>query len=269
MKRFLLSLGFLFGVLCASAQIAEPEYIGRAFLQTDQGEIIELLPERPFIEDETKTKTNAVMLNSGLGWANSKSTKHSRVELQGIASNSSVWAKEGFSIVLRVDDNRFAPETKFRIVRLRWNVEKDIRYYTLDDVENTVPFEAHRYGESSYIIRFKEPLGGEFAIETQNDMNMLVTFGVVYKKEDAWDYVRAFMKRFEGRTNIDLYEADTFYKLIFDLQTDVHLREDAFRMKYGEQFTDELYVAYRALQKEERLAKKEQRKVNKAQKEKE
>lgn len=269
MKKILLFIAFLSSVQYVDAQTVEPEYVGRAFLQTGNDEIIDLLLERPFIKNEMTTKTNAVVLNSGLGWANSKSTNRSRVEFQGVASNSSVWAKESFSIILRVDDNRYAPEAKFRIVRLHWNVEKDIRYYTSEDIENSVPFEAIRYGESSYLIRFKEPQSGEFAIEMQNDMKMLATFGVVYKREDAWDYVRAFMKRFEGRTNIDLYEADTFYKLIFDLQTDVHLREDAFRMKYGEQFTDELYVAYRALQKEARLAKKEQRKANRAQKEKE
>lgn len=267
MRNLIISLVLLLFCGMANGQVVEPEYIGRAFMQIDNGEIIDLLPERFFIKDETKTKTNAVMLKSGLGWANSKSTNHSRVELRGVASNSYVSAKEGFSIILRVDDNRYAPETKFRVVRLLWNVEKGIRYYTYGDVENTVPVEACRYGESSYLIRFKEPQSGEFAIEVQNDMNMLITFGVIYKKEDAWDYVRAFMKRFEGRTNIDLYEADTFYKLIFDFQTDTHLREDAFRMKYGEQFTDELYVAYRALQKEARQAKKSERQNRKKQKE--
>lgn len=250
----------------ADAQIIEPDYIGQAFLQIDNGEVISLETEYPSIEDETKIKSNTVMLRSGLGWTNSKSTTQTRVELRGVASISSVWAKENFSIILRVDDNRYAPETKCRIVRLFRDAEKNIRFYNPRDVEQAVPFEARRYGKSSYQIRFKEPLSGEFAIEMQNDMNMLVTFGVVYKKEDAWDYVRAFMERFEGRTNIDLYEAETFYKLIFDLQTDAHLREDEFRVKYGESFTDELYVAYRALQKEARLVKKTQRKAKRAQK---
>lgn len=47
MKKILLFFAFLSLVQYVDAQTVEPEYVGRAFLQTGNDEIIDLLLERP------------------------------------------------------------------------------------------------------------------------------------------------------------------------------------------------------------------------------
>lgn len=264
MKKLFSLFALALVVQIANAQLIEPEYIGQGYIMTEGGEIISLCTEQPIVQDEIKSKTNTLVLRDGMSWANTKSTKQTSVELRGVASESTVWIKEGFSIVMRAEDNRYAPETKFRIVRLKPNVEQNNRSYKQADITCVVPYEAQRYADNLYILRFVTPQSGEFAIEQHNEMGVLMTFGVVYKTEDAWEYVHDFMKRFEGRTNVEFYEAEAFQPMIFDMQTDSYLREKEFRLKYGERFTDELFVAYKTLQKEANKAKKAQRKAKKS-----
>lgn len=299
MKRFLLSLGFLLGVLCASAQIAEPEYIGQAYALLQNGERVALSSEIGYVSLDSKSKhrtfshsyTSATTSSASdmtiwrqLGWlspahATINSTASSSatingfaisttreksvnyLNISGVASLAKLRVREPFTIILRLESNEYLSETQMKVVR----------FVSDDGVRRAhagsgVPFRAVKVGKSSYQITLDKPFYGEYGVVFKNDMNTILTFSLGYSDDEVRSYVKPFLE--PGSVEMIRYTSANSFD-IFDVDKGEYVEDSEFAANYGWGFLNRIEAEYsqqkKALAKANKAFKKAQRKAMRVQ----
>lgn len=274
MKRFLLSLGFLLGVLCASAQIAEPEYIGQAYALLQNGERVALSSEIGYVSVKTDATTHGatsrhniwnifypLLFGSSYSVSQSYSNSVDYLNVSGLNSSAFLRVREPFAVILRLESNEYLPETQMKVVR----------FVSDDGVRRAhagsgVPFQAVKVGESSYQITLDKPFYGEYGVVFKNDMNTILTFSLGYSDDEVRSYVKPFLE--PGSVEMIRYTSANSFD-IFDVDKGEYVEDSEFAANYGWGFLNRIEAEYsqqkKALAKANKAFKKAQRKAMRVQ----
>ena len=185
MKLIVLSLMVLVNISLANAQIRveEPEFSEQAVYLTSDTTCIEL----PRENSKIKTKAAASLYLTGIGKVKS------RITIDSPSSPLSIKASPALRIILRADNNTTDPKSFINI--FQFEQKKKRRQAQISETGTfsgsetnslqTIPFDAEKYGQSSYLITINNLEIGEYGI-TISDPNklsgknsyLITTFGI-------------------------------------------------------------------------------------------
>lgn len=181
MKKLTLSLMMLFFAFSGFAQkVVEPDYIGQVAVMNSDSTLT-VLPKEAAEQKTSSSKWGMIPIpGSGLL---DKATAYMAVK----GTNSPTKFPSGKTIlVIRGKDNNEEPKNAFGI--FKFEKKKKERRYSLAEAGvysgskmttsfNTVPFNAKKYGETSYIVELTNLEAGEYGIVTTG-LSEVTTFSV-------------------------------------------------------------------------------------------
>ena len=298
MKKLFSLFALALVVQMANAQLIEPEYIGQAYALLPNGERIELQSEIGFVSVNSKairgefshsytranasisselnvwrqigrlspasatinTLASATATTDGFSLSTTRGRSVNYLNVSGIASSVQLNVKKPLSIILRLENNEYLPETQMKVVR--FEIKDGIR---VAHAGSGVPFHAVETGKSSYQIILDKPFYGEYGVVFQNDMNTVLTFSLGYSDEDVCEYVKSFLE--PGSVDMLRYTFDNSYE-IFDAENGEYIEESDFVKKYGADFYKRVVAEYKkqqkAIAKAQKALRKAQRKAKKS-----
>lgn len=183
MKRFLTIAAVLLVFGMAKAQHFEPEWVGEVSALTIDNDTVAHPTEKCNVQIKTSASATKIIL--GVGNTNQK------ISIKGGRSTTQLPAGKPVYLVVKCKDNDSDPQSFIQVMKLE--EKKKDRKAELAKVnwignvsENNmsfVPFQAKRYGKSSYILKI-EPQEGEYGVRVLNPNErdekvlMLYCFGI-------------------------------------------------------------------------------------------
>lgn len=169
----------LFSVTMLTAQnidVAEPEFVNTG-IYVENNQPYKLEKAVPY------TKSGRTAASFITGFHASKDKKM----IKGVSSPLRIPVKNSYTFIVRVLSNDYAPQDEVMIIKL--DKSRDKRNYVAASYDmlgqykegevTTVPYEAEKYGASSYLIRVNQTIpAGEYAIVLRRASDVLNCFGV-------------------------------------------------------------------------------------------
>lgn len=179
MKRILISLVMTLMTMIAAAQTLEPEFIGQVVLLNTDSTTTLLSKETTEVKAGSSKFGLIPIPGSGL----LDKTKM-RLILKG-GESKTLLNKGRLTFIVRVENNDKEPTTTFSV--LQFDVKKNKRQFDLAESGmltgtkttslQSVPFQAAKYGENSYIVVIEDVKPGQYAFLI-DDVRQVSTFGV-------------------------------------------------------------------------------------------
>lgn len=156
--------------------IAEPEFINSA-IYVNGDKSVQLEKAIPY----TKSRATIASYATGVGGAKAMS------QVKGTSSPIRIKKSDNYTFIIKVYSNAVDPAGEVTIMKLTSTKKK--RTYDLASIDmlgqskegdiDYIPFEAKKYGNSSYLLQINTPLeSGEYAISLRNVTDVLNCFGV-------------------------------------------------------------------------------------------
>lgn len=180
MKKLLFTAALLALTSFGFAQkIVEPEYIGQVALVNEDSSMV-VLPKENAKEKASSTKFGLLPIPGS-----DLLDKHSVfLYVKGNSSPTKLSSKK-IILVIRSKNNDEEPKNAFGI--FKFEVKKKERRYSLAEANllgakattsfNTVPFNAKKFGESSYLVEISNLSEGEYGI-VSNGLSEITTFAI-------------------------------------------------------------------------------------------
>lgn len=165
----------------AMAQSLEPDF---------EGEVVGVYPDgttKRLEKQNTRIKTGGSVYVAGFA-VNKTKTK---VLIEGGAASVRFRSDEPLQLIARAKDNNSDPMSIVRVFRMKSNKKQRSAVIAAAGTFNTtsndmeyLPFEAKKYGESSYLLTFEQRPAGEYGIIISNPNNVdekmviVSTFGI-------------------------------------------------------------------------------------------
>ncbi len=165
----------------AMAQSLEPDF---------EGEVVGVYPDgttKRLEKQNTRIKTGGSVYVAGFA-VNKTKTK---VLIEGGAAGVRFRSDEPLQLIARAKDNNSDPMSIVRVFRMKSNKKQRSAVIAAAGTFNTtsndmeyLPFEAKKYGESSYLLTFEQRPAGEYGIIISNPNNVdekmviVSTFGI-------------------------------------------------------------------------------------------
>ena len=165
----------------AMAQSLEPEF---------EGEVVAVFPDGTsgkLEKQNTRIKTGGSVYVAGFA-VNKTKTK---VLIEGGAAGVRFRSDEPLQLIARAKDNNSDPMSIVRVFRMKSNKKQRSAVIAAAGTFNTtsndmeyLPFEAKKYGESSYLLTFEQRPAGEYGVIISNPNNVdekmviVSTFGI-------------------------------------------------------------------------------------------
>ncbi len=165
----------------AVAQSLEPDF---------EGEVVGVYPDgttKRLEKQNTRIKTGGSVYVAGFA-VNKTKTK---VLIEGGAASVRFRSDEPLQLIARAKDNNSDPMSIVRVFRMKSNKKQRSAVIAAAGTFNTtsndmeyLPFEAKKYGESSYLLTFEQRPAGEYGIIISNPNNVdekmviVSTFGI-------------------------------------------------------------------------------------------
>lgn len=180
MKKFCLLMAAIacLATPCIAQDVKEPDFVGEAIIYNKEtNEVVNLATETP----QEKTKANAAMYLTGLGSVKTKWV------LEGSTSSAKIGKAEELFIIVRGDNNSYSPSSYIRIFKFDESGKRRMAEIAKlgtftghsENNQDYIPFQATKYGESSYLIKVKNIEAGEYGVKIESDTNMISTFSVI------------------------------------------------------------------------------------------
>ncbi len=165
----------------AMAQSLEPDF---------EGEVVGVYPDgttKRLEKQNTRIKTGGSVYVAGFA-VNKTKTK---VLIEGGAAGVRFRSDEPLQLIARAKDNNSDPMSIVRVFRMKSNKKQRSAVIAAAGTFNTtsndmeyLPFEAKKYGESSYLLTFEQRPAGEYGVIISNPNNVdekmviVSTFGI-------------------------------------------------------------------------------------------
>ena len=165
----------------AMAQSLEPDF---------EGEVVGVYPDgttKRLEKQNTRLKTGGSVYVAGFA-VNKTKTK---VLIEGGAAGVRFRSDEPLQLIARAKDNNSDPMSIVRVFRMKSNKKQRSAVIAAAGTFNTtsndmeyLPFEAKKYGESSYLLTFEQRPAGEYGVIISNPNNVdekmviVSTFGI-------------------------------------------------------------------------------------------
>lgn len=165
----------------AMAQSLEPDF---------EGEVVGVYPDgttKRLEKQNTRIKTGGSVYVAGFA-VNKTKTK---VLIEGGAASVRFRSDEPLQLIARAKDNNSDPMSIVRVFKMKSNKKQRSAVIAAAGTFNTtsndmeyLPFEAKKYGESSYLLTFEQRPAGEYGIIISNPNNVdekmviVSTFGI-------------------------------------------------------------------------------------------
>ena len=165
----------------AVAQSLEPDF---------EGEVVGVYPDgttKRLEKQNTRIKTGGSVYVAGFA-VNKTKTK---VLIEGGAASVRFRSDEPLQLIARAKDNNSDPMSIVRVFKMKSNKKQRSAVIAAAGTFNTtstdmeyLPFEAKKYGESSYLLTFEQRPAGEYGIIISNPNNVdekmviVSTFGI-------------------------------------------------------------------------------------------
>ena len=165
----------------AMAQSLEPEF---------EGEVVAVFPDGTSGKLEKHTvriKTGAGVYIAGFAAAKQKT----KVVIDGGTASVRMDGSQPVELIVRAKDNKADPMSIVRVFRMKSNKKQRSAVIAAAGTFNTtsndmeyLPFEAKKYGESSYLLTFEQRPAGEYGVIISNPNNVdekmviVSTFGI-------------------------------------------------------------------------------------------
>ncbi len=165
----------------AVAQSLEPDF---------EGEVVGVYPDgttKRLEKQNTRIKTGGSVYVAGFA-VNKTKTK---VLIEGGAASVRFRSDEPLQLIARAKDNNSDPMSIVRVFRMKSNKKQRSAVIAAAGTFNTtsndmeyLPFEAKKYGESSYLLTFEQRPAGEYGVIISNPNNVdekmviVSTFGI-------------------------------------------------------------------------------------------
>ena len=165
----------------ALAQSLEPDF---------EGEVVGVYPDgttKRLEKQNTRIKTGGSVYVAGFA-VNKTKTK---VLIEGGAAGVRFRSDEPLQLIARAKDNNSDPMSIVRVFRMKSNKKQRSAVIAAAGTFNTtsndmeyLPFEAKKYGESSYLLTFEQRPAGEYGVIISNPNNVdekmviVSTFGI-------------------------------------------------------------------------------------------
>ncbi|WP_300867770.1 hypothetical protein [uncultured Alistipes sp.] len=165
----------------AMAQSLEPDF---------EGEVVGVYPDgttKRLEKQNTRIKTGGSVYVAGFA-VNKTKTK---VLIEGGAASVRFRSDEPLQLIARAKDNNSDPMSIVRVFRMKSNKKQRSAVIAAAGTFNTtsndmeyLPFEAKKYGESSYLLTFEQRPAGEYGVIISNPNNVdekmviVSTFGI-------------------------------------------------------------------------------------------
>ena len=165
----------------AMAQSLEPDF---------EGEVVGVYPDgttKRLEKQNTRIKTGGSVYVAGFA-VNKTKTK---VLIEGGAAGVRFRSDEPLQLIARAKDNNSDPMSIVRVFRMKSNKKQRSaviaaagRFNTTSNDMEYLPFEAKKYGESSYLLTFEQRPAGEYGVIISNPNNVdekmviVSTFGI-------------------------------------------------------------------------------------------
>lgn len=165
----------------AVAQSLEPDF---------EGEVVGVYPDgttKRLEKQNTRIKTGGSVYVAGFA-VNKTKTK---VLIEGGAASVRFRSDEPLQLIARAKDNNSDPMSIVRVFKMKSNKKQRSAVIAAAGMFNTtsndmeyLPFEAKKYGESSYLLTFEQRPAGEYGIIISNPNNVdekmviVSTFGI-------------------------------------------------------------------------------------------
>jgi len=174
MKKILFLMAFAAwtwagGIDAAAAQTLEPEF---------EGEVVAVLPDGSASKLEkhnVRIKTGAGVYIAGFAAAKQKT----KVVIDGSTANVRLDGSQPIELIVRAKDNKADPMSIVRVFRMKATPKNRSAVIsavgTFNVQSNTMeylPFEAKKYGESSYRLTFEKRPTGEYGVIVSNPNNV-------------------------------------------------------------------------------------------------
>lgn len=182
MKNLLFTICVMAISLCCFAQsLTKPDYVGQIGLINPDSTITLLPKEQSSMGGKANALSHIPVPGISL-FGKSKAT----ISLNG-KNSGTVMESRSFSLILRGPDNKTAPEEIISV--FTFDVKKKKREHEIASFsaiggyesnirQNSIPWEAHKYGEDCYIITFKDLEPGEYGITLAGDIINVCTFSI-------------------------------------------------------------------------------------------
>lgn len=152
----------------AAAQTNEPDFIGEAYLLSDQG-------ERTPLDKEIAAYT------AGVSWK-ANSWNALSLEITGGKAQTRVTQGRPIKLIVRAKDNNSDPLSFIKVYRLKAKKKKRMTVLSEDNsgtlmksrthTKNQLSFIGEKYGTSSYLLTIKGVETGEYGIVVSNPNNI-------------------------------------------------------------------------------------------------
>ena len=173
---FVAFISFSINVFAQGVVVDEPEFINSA-IYVDEGSPKKLEKAIPY------TKSRRTIASYALGVGGSKAFQMVKKPESFVRIDQ----KDAHTFIIRVTSNEYDPAEAISIMKLE--TTKKTRKLTIASSDmfgqysegdlDYVPFEAKKYGESSYLIRVSQPLEpGEYGIAFRYASDVLNCFGI-------------------------------------------------------------------------------------------
>ncbi|WP_300897604.1 hypothetical protein [uncultured Alistipes sp.] len=165
----------------AMAQSLEPDF---------EGEVVGVYPDgttKRLEKQNTRIKTGGSVYVAGFA-VNKTKTK---VLIEGGAASVRFRSDEPLQLIARAKDNNSDPMSIVRVFKMKSNKKQRSAVIAAAGTFNTtsndmeyLPFEAKKYGESSYLLTFEQRPAGEYGVIISNPNNVdekmviVSTFGI-------------------------------------------------------------------------------------------
>ncbi len=174
MKKILFLMAFAAltwagGISAAAAQTLEPEF---------EGEVVAVFPDGSASKLEkhnVRIKTGAGVYIAGFAAAKQKT----KVVIDGSSANVRMDGSQPIELIVRAKDNKADPMSIVRVFRMKATPKNRSAVIaavgTFNVQSNTMeylPFEAKKYGESSYRLTFATRPTGEYGVIVSNPNNV-------------------------------------------------------------------------------------------------
>lgn len=184
MKKLLLTL--LVSIFCittyAQNEISEPEFAGEVLVVDANGGTKKL--EKQTVQLRTRTNAGAMLVGIG--------KRKTKITIEGSSAKTQLNGADKICFIIKAIDNRTDPVSIVSIFRLESTKDKRMAEMasmsTFGSVKTNkleyLPFDAKKFGESSYYVQLTEQPVGEYGIIISNPNNVdekqivVSTFGI-------------------------------------------------------------------------------------------
>lgn len=169
MKKIIIFTLFLIAGVCMEAQSFEPKWVGEAIVLQGvaTGDTVAVPTEKAIAR--IKTSASAGLILTGIGNIRTK------ISIKEGWSSTQIDSRDPIYLVVRCKDNDIDPSTFIQIVKFeekkrerKAELAKQNWLGNVTEGDMTyVPYDADRYGKSSYILKI-QPIEGEFGVRVLN-----------------------------------------------------------------------------------------------------